>query len=139
MDRLDEACELDQKSVTRRFDNSSAMPIDGRPENVADRGAKLLKRALLIALHEAAVANHIRGKDGGQPPLGPRRNRTFVGFRHRLAGVLSFLGRTIDSGIPAKSQTARANVVSKRGSQQLPPNIEAARAARIAALLLWSP
>jgi hypothetical protein len=28
MDRLDEACELDQKSVTRRFDNSSAMPID---------------------------------------------------------------------------------------------------------------
>ena len=73
-----DARELDQRAVTHQ--------LEQRPPWVVTCGSKIrLRLALsrssvpgLVGLHQAAVADHVGGQDGGQFALHQRRNRLFI-------------------------------------------------------------
>ena len=65
-DRVHGAGELDQHAVAHELDDAAAMVADDRLE---DGDAPLLqgrKRAGLVRLHQAAVADHVGHQHGGQ-------------------------------------------------------------------------
>ena len=66
---VEHAGELDQETVAHHLEDASAMPGDDRIEELAAMLAQAAQRLLFIGLHEAAVADHVGGQDGRQPPL----------------------------------------------------------------------
>ena len=65
-DRVHRAAELDQHAIAHDLHDAPAMGADGRLENRCPPLRQGSKRAGLIRLHEAAVADHIGDEDGGQ-------------------------------------------------------------------------
>ena len=49
----------------------AVMPLNHRFEDLRAPTFEPRQRAGLVSLHQAAVPDHIGGKDGGETPLGP--------------------------------------------------------------------
>jgi len=63
---IDHAAEFDQEAVADGLEDSPPVPGDGRIEEFAPELAERAEGALLIGLHEAAVADDIGHEYGGQ-------------------------------------------------------------------------
>jgi hypothetical protein len=70
--RVDHACELDQGAVAHELDYAPLILGDERVDELLAVPLEALERALLVALHQARVTNHVRRQDGGEPSLDPR-------------------------------------------------------------------
>ena len=74
-DRVDDARELNQRSVADQLDDAA---ITGSDRGIEEAFAKVLQcgeRAGLVAGHQARIADHIGGQNRRQPPIG-------LSFRH---------------------------------------------------------
>ncbi len=69
--RVDDAGELDQGAVAHELDDAAPVLGDERLDQLLAVGLEARERALLVALHQPAVADHVRRQDGGEPPLDP--------------------------------------------------------------------
>jgi len=81
------AGELRKQPVADRLHDAAAMPLDGWTNDVAQECPQLLVGALLVALHEAAIAHDIRCDDCCNPPLGAGGSAgriVFVGHRSEV-------------------------------------------------------
>jgi len=75
-DRFDHAAELDNGAVALEIDEAAAVPGQERLDHLQAQPLQPAEGAGLVALHEPAVADHVRRHDGRQPALQPR-------LRHR--------------------------------------------------------
>src|SRR5262249_36613072 len=66
---IDDAAEFDQRAVAHQLDHAPAMLCDRGIDELAPARLQPLQRAALVGAHEPAVADHVGGKYGGQPPL----------------------------------------------------------------------
>ena len=64
--RVKNAAELDQEAVAHHLEDAPAMLGHGGIEELAAMLAKRAQRALLVGLHEPAVANDVGRQDGGK-------------------------------------------------------------------------
>ena len=67
--RVDDAAELDQEAVAHHLEDAPAILGDGGIEELAAMLLQRPQRALLIGLHEPAVADDVGRQYGGQPAL----------------------------------------------------------------------
>jgi hypothetical protein len=65
--RISDARELRQPSVTRGLDDPSAKPLRLRVDDLAAHGLQPLQRAGFIAFHQPRVADQVGNDDGRQP------------------------------------------------------------------------
>ena len=68
-DRVDGAGELAEDAVAHELDDAAAVLGDERLDELLAVGLEALEGALLVALHEARVADHVRRQDGGEPAV----------------------------------------------------------------------
>ena len=95
-DRVHGAGELHQHAVSHHFDDPAVMSGDQRLEDVRTPGLKGSQRTGLVRLHQAAVADHIGGQNGGKTALGaffghPRRLLSKGAVQQLLPGHLNSL------------------------------------------------
>jgi hypothetical protein len=64
--RVDHAEKLCQHSIAGVFDNSSAVLLDLRVDQLAEMGFETFMRSLLIRAHQARVPRYVGGKDRGE-------------------------------------------------------------------------
>src|SRR5689334_24138163 len=64
--RIHDTGELGQEPIARQLEDPAPMPADLRFEQVPTVGAKTLQGLPLVLLDEAAVADHVGGKDGDE-------------------------------------------------------------------------
>ena len=67
--RVDGAAELAQEPVAQELDDAAALLGDERLDELLAVCPKSIERALLVPLHEARVANHVRREHGGEPAI----------------------------------------------------------------------
>ena len=72
-DRVDGAGKLAEDAVAHQLDDTPAMLGDERLDELLTVGFQAVEGALLVALHQARVADHVRREDGGEPAVDPRR------------------------------------------------------------------
>ncbi len=67
-DRVDHACELDQRAVAHQLDDRGrgASAISGSIKSVRS-AFRRAERPRLVGRHQPAVADHVRGENGGEP------------------------------------------------------------------------
>jgi hypothetical protein len=65
--RVDHAGELGQEAVAHELDDAPPAPGDGRFDQLLVVGLDGGQGADLVGAHEAAVAGHVGGQDGGKP------------------------------------------------------------------------
>ena len=70
LDRVDGAGELDQHAIAHHLDDAATMPGNRGLEHFPSPALESGERAGLVQLHEAAVADHIGGQNGGKTALG---------------------------------------------------------------------
>jgi hypothetical protein len=63
---LDDAAELGQEAVAHQFEDASVVHCDLRLEDLFAMRPKPRERIRLIPLDQSAVADHVRGQDGGE-------------------------------------------------------------------------
>ena len=68
--RVDSAGELNQHAVARDLEDPAPVMGDQRLQHFFAAGLERSERSGFVALHEAAVANHIGSKNSGKPALG---------------------------------------------------------------------
>ena len=66
-DGVDHAGELDQGAVAHQLDDATAMAGNERIDDRAAQGLEAVERARLVDCHEAAVADHVRAQNRGEP------------------------------------------------------------------------
>ena len=71
-DRVDGAGELAEDAVAHELDNAAAVLRDERLDELLAVSLEAVERALLVALHEARVADHVRRQDRGEPAVDAR-------------------------------------------------------------------
>src|SRR5262249_12584218 len=71
--RFYDAWELDQDSVARGLDNSSAMLGNFRVDQCTPMRLEAHKRAGFVSTHQSRIANNISDHDCRQPPLRDQR------------------------------------------------------------------
>ena len=69
LDRVDDAGELDERTVAHEFDDAAMERFNRGVDQFATAALQSLERTYLILAHEAAVADHIGRKDCGKPSL----------------------------------------------------------------------
>ena len=68
-DRVDGARKLAEDAVAHQLDDTPAMLGDERLDELLAVGLQAIEGALLVALHQARVADHVRREDGGEPAV----------------------------------------------------------------------
>ena len=68
-DRVDDAGELAEDAVAHQLDDAPAVLGDERLDELLAVGLEAVEGALLVALHQARVADHVRRQDGGEPAV----------------------------------------------------------------------
>jgi hypothetical protein len=68
-DRVHRAAEHAQDAVAHQFGDTAAMLRDQRLDELSSEVFEAAQRAVLIRLHQACVADHVRRQDGGEPPV----------------------------------------------------------------------
>jgi hypothetical protein len=66
---VDRTCELDEKPVTRRLDDSPAVTGDTRIQHITTMRGQPRQRPFFVDFHQSTVASHIGGKDCRKLPL----------------------------------------------------------------------
>ena len=61
--------ELAQGAVAHELDDAPAVLGDERLDELPAVGLEAAEGALLVALHQARIADHVRGEDGGEPAV----------------------------------------------------------------------
>jgi hypothetical protein len=69
MNGVYDARELDQHAVAHELDDAAMEFFDRGVDDVTTAGLQPGKRANLVQAHEAAIADHIAGKDCSKPSL----------------------------------------------------------------------
>jgi hypothetical protein len=69
LDSLDNAGKLGQKPVSHELHDVAFVLRDPRLHQLSTEGLQALKRARFVHPHEAGVADHISGKNGGKATL----------------------------------------------------------------------
>src|SRR5947208_2663164 len=79
---VDDAAELDKGTVTHELEDAPAMLAHQGHQDIVAARPQLRHRARIILLHEAAVADDVGGKNGGETALRP-----FLGHFGRLLSM----------------------------------------------------
>jgi hypothetical protein len=91
-DRVGDALELDQHAVAGGLDDPAVVLGDGRIDQLDAVGTQARKRALLVGLHQPAVAHHVGGQNQAVTKGTLRPAETAQGrakprpFQRRIAG-----------------------------------------------------
>ena len=88
-DRVDNAGEFAEHAVAHELDDAAAVLGDERLEQLLAVGLEAVEGTLLVALHQARVADHVRRENGGEPALDARS-----GYGSALRMPRSILGHT---------------------------------------------
>ena len=73
--RIHDTAEFHQHAVAGVFYDAPAVLFDLRIDQLAKKYLEALVRPLLVRFHEARVAHHIGGKNGGQPAFDASRGQ----------------------------------------------------------------
>ena len=73
--RVDNARELDEGAVAHELDDAALVLGDQGLDELSAVRLEAGEGAVLVPLHEPAVADHVGRQDGGEPPLDPRHRR----------------------------------------------------------------
>jgi hypothetical protein len=65
-----DAGELAKSPIAHKLNDPTVVLGDKWFDELFAKEAEVGKRAVLILLHEPAIANHVRGKDGGKTAVG---------------------------------------------------------------------
>ena len=74
-DRIHDTAEFHQHAVAGVLYDAPAVLFDLRIDQLAKKYLEVLLRPLLVRFHEARVAHHIGGKNGGQPAFDASRGQ----------------------------------------------------------------
>ena len=69
--RVDDARELAERAVPHKLDDAALVLGDERLDQLPAQRLQPGEGAVLVALHQGRVADHVRRQDGGEPPLYP--------------------------------------------------------------------
>jgi hypothetical protein len=85
-DRVQHAGELDQKAVAHDLEDAPVVARDGRIEELAKMGLQGAQGALLVGLHQPAIADHVCRQNGRQTPLDGLRVHQEFSLLHQCTG-----------------------------------------------------
>src|SRR5438876_2945206 len=114
MDRVDDATEFDQQTVTHRPHGPSAVFEDFRIDDLAPRSVEGGGRPLLIHPHQARIADHVGAQDDGKPAVDLCRHHGI-----RLCCSRASLAE------PPLASSGPGTIIPRSGSGPAPPKLPA--------------
>ena len=124
-DRIDDAREFDERPIASQLHGAAAVLFHLRVDELAAMGLQAGERPLLVRAHQARIARHIGGENGGQPavdafrgqsgapkPQGP--NRLSALGAH--CTVKAFVWHSLLKRLPSATEAARRRRNRSRGS-----------------------